>query len=138
MNLKEALEANRGVGPGFHFMRHALSATIVLFHCRTAVHWSISAAEIATGQRPAHTMEMLTQSDHFTVENLIRPMIVALLAVFFALSGFLVTGSAIRTKSIRQFFVNRALRILPALSVEITLSAIALGALFTTMPLPFR
>jgi len=38
MNLRQALDANRGIGPGFHLLRHALSAAIVLFHCRTAVY----------------------------------------------------------------------------------------------------
>ena len=80
-------------------------------------------------------MSELAQAPVMTFENLLRPFVVALLVTFFALSGFLVTGSAIRTRTIRQFFANRALRICPALSVEVTLSAIVLGAIFTVLPL---
>ncbi len=61
--------------------------------------------------------------------------IAALLPVFFALSGFLVMGSAVRTASLRVFLAARGLRILPALATEVTVSAIILGALVTTLPL---
>jgi peptidoglycan/LPS O-acetylase OafA/YrhL len=54
---------------------------------------------------------------------------------FFALSGFLVTGSALRLRATVPFLTFRVLRILPALLVEVTLSAIVLGALFTRLPL---
>jgi peptidoglycan/LPS O-acetylase OafA/YrhL len=54
---------------------------------------------------------------------------------FFALSGFLVTGSALRLRATAPFLTFRVLRILPALLVEVTLSALILGALFTTLPL---
>jgi peptidoglycan/LPS O-acetylase OafA/YrhL len=55
--------------------------------------------------------------------------------MFFALSGFLVTGSAIRTRSVRTFLTFRFLRIFPALATEVTLSAVILGPLLTTLPL---
>jgi peptidoglycan/LPS O-acetylase OafA/YrhL len=132
MTLKDALDANRGVGPGFHLMRHALSAGIVLFHCRTAIYWSASAGAIATGSKAATAVGDPVQ---LSFDNMVRPLIVSLLATFFALSGFLVTGSAVRTSSIRVFFANRALRILPALSVEVTLSALILGPIFTNLAL---
>ncbi len=54
--------------------------------------------------------------------------------MFFALSGFLVAGSLARTR-LRQFVTLRVLRLVPALAVEVTLSALILGALFTTLPL---
>jgi peptidoglycan/LPS O-acetylase OafA/YrhL len=63
-----------------------------------------------------------------------RPLHNAILPMFFALSGFLVTGSLLRT-SLLQFVALRALRILPALSVEVTLSAVILGSMFTVLPL---
>ncbi len=31
-SFRDLLDRNRGVGPGFHFMRHMLAAAIVLFH----------------------------------------------------------------------------------------------------------
>jgi peptidoglycan/LPS O-acetylase OafA/YrhL len=71
---------------------------------------------------------------HLIVE-LLRPALFSLVGMFFALSGFLVAGSALRTMNMRVFFANRALRILPALSVEVLLSAFVLGPLVTTMTL---
>jgi peptidoglycan/LPS O-acetylase OafA/YrhL len=55
--------------------------------------------------------------------------------MFFALSGFLVTGSYFRTKNIRQFVLLRVLRIVPALGVEVALCALILGSLLTTWSL---
>lgn len=58
-----------------------------------------------------------------------------ILPIFFALSGFLVAGSLIRTKSLVEYASFRVLRIFPALAVEVLLSAFILGALITTLPL---
>jgi peptidoglycan/LPS O-acetylase OafA/YrhL len=58
----------------------------------------------------------------------------AILSMFFALSGFLITASAMRL-SLGNFIINRGLRIIPALLVEVVLSALVLGAIFTTLPL---
>lgn len=58
----------------------------------------------------------------------------AVLMMFFCLSGFLIAGSATRLR-LRDFLINRGLRIIPALAVEILLCAFILGATFTTLPL---
>jgi peptidoglycan/LPS O-acetylase OafA/YrhL len=58
-----------------------------------------------------------------------------ILCMFFALSGFLVTGSIFRTNFISGFIALRVLRLVPALTVEVILSAVLLGAFFTTLPL---
>lgn len=58
-----------------------------------------------------------------------------ILPMFFALSGFLVSGSLLRVRSIHEFLTLRAIRIVPALFVEVTLSAVLIGMLFTTLPL---
>jgi peptidoglycan/LPS O-acetylase OafA/YrhL len=55
--------------------------------------------------------------------------------MFFALSGFLVAMSLERSKSIVEFFYLRALRIMPALTLEVALSALVLGPLLTTLTL---
>ena len=52
--------------------------------------------------------------------------------MFFALSGFLVAGSFERSKTLITFLGLRVFRIVPALSVEVFLSAIILGSFFTT------
>lgn len=55
--------------------------------------------------------------------------------MFFALSGFLVSGSLLRTRTISEFITLRAVRIMPALAVEVLLSAFLIGAVFTILPL---
>jgi peptidoglycan/LPS O-acetylase OafA/YrhL len=59
----------------------------------------------------------------------------AILPLFFALSGFLVSGSLQRTR-LHQFITLRIIRLIPALTVEVTLSALILGLVFTKLPIP--
>lgn len=59
----------------------------------------------------------------------------AILPVFFALSGYLVAASLLRSKTLGIFLGLRALRIMPALAVEIALSALILGPLLTDVSL---
>jgi peptidoglycan/LPS O-acetylase OafA/YrhL len=54
-------------------------------------------------------------------------------AVFFAISGWLITGSWERTRSVPQFVWSRALRILPLLWVVVLASVLVLGPLVTTL-----
>lgn len=55
------------------------------------------------------------------------------LVLFFSISGYLVTGSLLRTESITDFFAKRSLRIFPALVVCVLLSALVVGPLFTQL-----
>lgn len=59
----------------------------------------------------------------------------AILPVFFALSGYLVASSLLRSKTLGIFLGLRALRIMPALAVEIGLSALILGPVLTDVSL---
>lgn len=63
------------------------------------------------------------------------PLVRAILPAYFFLGGFLVTGSAYRLRSVGKFLIYRGLRIVPALLVEVALSAIVLGAMVTALPL---
>lgn len=73
---------------------------------------------------------------HMTTDNATWGFVVKMiLPMFFALSGFLVSGSLLRTRRIHEFVALRAIRIMPALAVEVLLSAFILGTLFTTLPL---
>ena len=138
MTLKNALDQNKGIGPGFHFLRHALSIAIVLFHCRQVVYWQHSAALLAAkGILDPGAFAGASQVGpvHFTFQEMIRPAFHSMVGMFFALSGFLIAGSALRTGSIPKFFTNRVLRIFPALSVETLLSAFILGPIVTALPL---
>ncbi|HLH95147.1 MAG TPA: acyltransferase [Xanthobacteraceae bacterium] len=110
----EIMERHQGTGPGFDAMRLALALTIFITHSF-----------------------FVSQGDDLHLwHSPLRPLLVALVPVFFAVSGFLVTGSAIRTGSVAVFLIFRALRIVPALMTEVTLSALILGPLLTTLPLP--
>ena len=55
-------------------------------------------------------------------------------ALFFALSGYLVTASFMRRGSLIDYSVARALRIYPALFIAVLFCAIFVGLLVTTLP----
>jgi peptidoglycan/LPS O-acetylase OafA/YrhL len=59
----------------------------------------------------------------------------AAVAVFFALSGFLILKSFERRTSFVEFTVARILRIMPALAIVAVLTAFVVGPLFTRLPL---
>jgi peptidoglycan/LPS O-acetylase OafA/YrhL len=60
---------------------------------------------------------------------------ISTLPMFFTLSGFLVAGSLERSHTLVMFFGLRVFRIMPALAVEVVLSAFVLGPLLTMVPL---
>ena len=104
------LQQHKGLGPGFDFLRIGLAVSIVAFH-----------AFILAGN-PG-----IRSTPFWFAEYAQVPM-------FFALSGFLVAGSAMRL-SLRNFLINRSLRIIPALGVDVTICALIIGPLVTTVSL---
>jgi len=56
-------------------------------------------------------------------------------AVFFIVSGYLITGSYLRSRNPIQFIWARALRVLPALAVTLIILSIIIGPLLTTLPI---
>ena len=54
-------------------------------------------------------------------------------AIFFCISGYLITQSLLRSRGYGSYFVKRGLRILPALIVDLLISAFIWGPLFTTL-----
>lgn len=132
--VADRLSDFKGIAPGFNFLRHALAFTIMAHHARVAVFGTGATDGYAKAAAfTAKTTTTLTTGQ--LLVELLRPGLFALVGMFFALSGFLVVASAIRTKSTGKFFRNRVMRILPALSVEVALSALVLGPLVTTLPL---
>jgi peptidoglycan/LPS O-acetylase OafA/YrhL len=111
--IGDKLRTHKGVGPGFDFLRYFLAFSVVGWH-------SLPVGEGA----------LADEAGRATPLWFFRFAVVPL---FFALSGFLITGSATRL-TLRNFLINRGLRILPALVVEVLLSAVILGAVFTTLP----
>jgi len=75
------------------------------------------------------------EGEVFLFEPPLRGLITFVLPAFFALSGFLVSASLSRTRNVARFLGLRALRLIPALAVEVTLCALLLGPVFTTLPL---
>lgn len=113
--VAEILDRNRGKGPGFDFLRIALALCVVLAH----------SVNINFGR----------DGSGFLGEFPIGPFYLSILPMFFGLSGFLVTASALRLRNTRTFLIFRALRIVPALLVEVTLAALVLGPILTTRAL---
>jgi len=108
----DVLATNKNVGPGFDFLRVFLALSIVTFHS-----WTV------TNQYFAPVNHDNTPIVHYT-----------LVPMFFALSGFLISGSATRL-SLKNFLLNRGARIVPALAVDTLVCALIIGPLFTTVAL---
>lgn len=105
------LDRRGGLAPGFDLLRIVLAVSVVVWHGRAIVNNEIT-----------------------RVDGFFELGSYGIIAAFFGLSGFLITGSALRLR-LRDFLLNRALRIIPALAVEIVLSAVVLGPLFTDLSL---
>lgn len=109
--IKTVFESYKGVGPGFDFLRIALATLVILCH------------------------SFLVVDGNF---NFVDPRLWAIfgpvLPMFFALSGFLISGSAQRLK-LKDFLLNRGMRIVPALAVDILVSALIIGPIVTTLSL---
>jgi len=56
--------------------------------------------------------------------------------IFFSMSGYLITQSLSRSSSLKTYFAKRALRIFPALILDILIAVFVFGVISTTLPLP--
>ena len=110
-SIGEAFDKYPRAAPGFDLLRVLLSLAIVVWH----------SFGIARGGFYIQLSWFLWFPGY------------GMLVMFFALSGFLITASAQRWR-LGTFLINRGLRIVPALAVEICLSAFILGAIFTILP----
>jgi peptidoglycan/LPS O-acetylase OafA/YrhL len=112
------LDEIRIAGPataGFDYLRIGLATAVLIWH----------SIILSTGSTP---LDQALWSGPF------RFLPAAILPMFFAVSGFLVSASLERSR-LHQFLALRVLRIVPALSVVVVLSALVLGPVFTTLPL---
>ncbi len=115
MNLADRMETAGGRPTGFDYMRLALAVSVVAVH-----------SVITTYGRVA---------DHNLLHSPFEPFMRAILPMFFCLSGFLVTGSLLRCRTLVSFLGLRVVRIYPALAVEVLISALILGPIFTSLAL---
>ncbi len=131
--FEAVLRRYRDVGPGFDLLRMVLALLIFVGHAK----W-------ASGLSGMDLQQVASQAAHTAGAGVLqvtawsgwsKPVKLALVPMFFSLSGFLVMGSAARLRATSTFLAHRALRIFPSLVVEVLLSAFALGLLFSTVPL---
>jgi peptidoglycan/LPS O-acetylase OafA/YrhL len=112
--FKQRSVLSKGRTTGFDYLRIGLAIAVILVH----------APETTEGAGAG-----------WVWEGWHRPFVAAILPAFFALSGFLVTGSLQRSKTLVEFALLRALRIIPALFVEVIVAALILGPALTVLPL---
>lgn len=112
MTLHNRLIETSGRGPGFDLLRIVFAVVVLLHHAR-GIEYD----------------PLFHYSGGFIHFGFLA------VAVFFAMSGFLVTPSLFRSKSIVDFTVRRILRIFPALIVIVLASMTVLGPALTTVTL---
>jgi peptidoglycan/LPS O-acetylase OafA/YrhL len=117
-SLDERLKATQGRPSGFDYMRIALALGVICWHTRLTSYG-----------------EGIGAQHNWIADIVLFPLAIFILPMFFALSGFLVAGSLERSKTLLTFLGLRVFRIIPALAVEVLLSALILGPLLTTLPL---
>jgi peptidoglycan/LPS O-acetylase OafA/YrhL len=100
---------------GFNYLRLALATAVVVSHSIDVSYGIAYGIDLTNGP--------------------FRPLMAALVPMFFALSGFLVGGSLDRSRTLVSFTGLRVIRLMPALAVETALAALLLGPLLTTLPL---
>lgn len=110
-SIGSIMDENKGIGPGFDMLRVGLALAVILRHC-----FPIS-----------YGMEAVIGGIGWGAAMAIVPM-------FFILSGFLVTGSALRL-TLGKFVLSRVLRIVPALVVDTLVTILLIGPLFTNRTL---
>lgn len=111
-SFQDRLDDVGGVGPGFDLVRLVLCYEVMVWHCI-----ALTTGSISLGLGSAFWLPF----------NLMVPM-------FFTLSGFLVTASALRLPP-RDYLLNRAARILPALAAVTLFAMLVVGPLTTRLPL---
>ena len=112
LSVSNRMMATGEATSGFDYLRIALAIAVLFWHSFVVLY----------GLNAGHAYQA----------GMSGALLRIILPMFFSLSGFLVASSLERTKSLRVFLLFRTLRILPALAVEVTLSALVIGPLVTT------
>jgi peptidoglycan/LPS O-acetylase OafA/YrhL len=115
MTLSQRLAATQGRPAGFDYLRILLAASIVGWHSIVVCYGGVAQHDAGFG--------------------VFRPLWAMLLPMFFALSGFLVSGSLERARTMVGFMGLRIIRLVPALAVESAIAMLLLGPLFTKLSL---
>jgi peptidoglycan/LPS O-acetylase OafA/YrhL len=112
----QALAEADGIGPGFNLIRLGAALAVLVSH-----------GFDLTGNGALEPLRWLSGGQTSLGGTAV--------ALFFIISGFLVTSSLLRAPSLVHYARNRALRICPALFVVVILSAFVLGPALTRLPL---
>jgi peptidoglycan/LPS O-acetylase OafA/YrhL len=115
VTISERIKNVGGHSTGFDYLRISLAFGVVGYHSAITTYGQAAQDKLVLG--PLHSF------------------IALILPSFFALSGFLVAGSLERSKNIVHFLSLRILRIFPALSAEVLLSALLVGPAVTSYAL---
>jgi peptidoglycan/LPS O-acetylase OafA/YrhL len=117
VSFQQRLTETSYKGPGFDQIR-LVAATIVVLHHSTAVQY-----------RDIQFDWLFQYSGGYIHFGFLA------VAVFFAISGFLVTPGLLKSGNVIKYFVHRFLRILPALFVVVVVSMFVLGPALTNLSL---
>ncbi|MGH7045563.1 MAG: hypothetical protein ACREE2_04130 [Stellaceae bacterium] len=114
-SIAERVKLTGGRSSGFDYLRLSLAVAVIVVHSASTSYGHASDPLVWGGPQRV-------------LEHLILPM-------FFALSGCLVAGSLERCSILVSFFGLRIVRIVPALAVEVALSALIFGPLLSSVDL---
>lgn len=117
MKIKTTLGslADGGNTSGFDYLRLILAVSVLAWHSAGIVY--------------------SRSFSFYLADSFLGHFILLILPAFFALSGFLVASSLMRSRKLTEFLGLRILRLIPALAVEICLSALILGPILTSLTL---
>lgn len=113
--LNERIKSTNGKPSGFDYMRLTLALLVISFHSVVTSYGAFAQNEFN--------------------KTLAGKLFGMILPMFFCLSGFLVAGSLMRSRSIVTFLGLRALRIYPALAIDAIFCGLVLGPILTTLTL---
>lgn len=114
LTIGQRFEQTGGRPSGFDYLRISLSVSVIAWHSIGACYGGAAETQLLMGP--------------------LRPLVYLIVPCFFALSGFLIAGSLERN-DLLSFLTLRGIRIFPALTLEVVLSAFLLGPLLTKLPL---
>ena len=115
--MASALEAVNNRGPGFDTIRLAAASVVVLHHAMAVE------IDIVRDDFLYRFSEGYTQSGLMAV------------AVFFSISGFLVTPGLVRSRDVLGYLSRRFMRIMPLLAVVVLATALVFGPALTSLSL---
>jgi peptidoglycan/LPS O-acetylase OafA/YrhL len=112
-SIAEKMIQTGGRSSGFDYLRIGLAFSVIVTHS-TSTSYGFDADKAIWSGLPSIYMH-------------------AILPMFFALSGFLVAGSLERCPTLISFYGLRILRIVPALFVEVVMSALIFGPILSRL-----